>query len=163
MCARGLCGAHYQRQIKGKPLDVPVRVRRSNEPHWCVLEGCERRSRRASGLCDMHHRRWVVRGRPVDHASLGGERRQRGPKVVRRCDRDGYVLILRRDGQWEREHRAVMEFALGRALAPDETVHHRNGVRDDNRAENLELCVHIHPPGQRVCDLVEFARAVLLR
>lgn len=37
------------------------------------------------------------------------------------------------------EHILVMEERLGRYLYADETIHHRNGVRDDNRMENLEL------------------------
>ena len=56
-----------------------------------------------------------------------------------------------------------MEEMLGRNLLPGENVHHRNGVRDDNRPENLELWTTPQPAGIRAGDAVAWAREVLAR
>ena len=63
----------------------------------------------------------------------------------------GYIQIKTENG-WEMEHRVVMEKDIGRKLLPEETVHHRDGVRSNNALENLELWTRNHPIGVRFED-----------
>jgi hypothetical protein len=81
-----------------------------------------------------------------------------------RSIKDGYVYL---SGQQDHpnavsgkiaEHVLIMSEIIGRPLLPHETVHHKNGIRDDNRPSNLELWSRSQPAGQRVADKLEWAR-----
>ena len=72
-----------------------------------------------------------------------------------------YPRIKSDCGKWTDHHRYVMEKHVGRPLLKHEHVHHINGIRDDNRLENLELWSKSHPAGQRVIDKIRWAEDLL--
>lgn len=90
-----------------------------------------------------------------------------GWKGGRRTTKCGYIQVQAPENPnaqksgYVPEHRLIMESMIGRNLYPEETVHHKNGIRDDNRSENLELWNSRQPKGQRVSDLLEWAKEII--
>lgn len=91
---------------------------------------------------------------------------RRKPYLIRdqvsKQQKTGYVQV-EVDGVWVSEHRHVMETMLGRKLVKGESVHHRNGVRNDNRPENLELWTGPIRYGIRAEDALSWAYEIVNR
>lgn len=152
---RDLCWGHIKQlrdtgEMRPKRGATPARI--------CQFDGCDRKHAR-HGWCSQHAYQ-ALTGKPMYPI---GQR----PRVDRSINTHGYAQVFRPDhpnarkAGWVGEHTVVMSEMIGRPLLPHENVHHINGVRDDNRPENLELWSHSQPKGQRVHDKSEWAIQIL--
>ena len=150
---KGLCDLHYRRKRSGTPMDAPRRSYNTQNGK-CSMAGCDRQAR-SRGFCMSHYRRDLERRGgsdcpPRNSAPIGSKRLA-----------NGYVRVKCSTG-WVFEHRMVMEAAIGRPLTADEIVHHRDGDKQNNAIQNLELCSNLRqPPRQRLKDQLAQAQAML--
>ena len=145
-CSTGTVKHHLRRQgIDARPLkkiDWPVEQMR----HWyevdrLTLQQIADRLGEKQKVVNKVAKRHGFQMRRTGPESGEGHPEWKGGRIV---NKDGYIQVYMpehpgRKGKYVLEHRLVMEKHLGRYLLPNEVVHHKNGVKDDNRIENLEV------------------------
>ena len=151
--SKRLCGMHDNRMRRHGSLETPVRVRKMKETCQVISDGRQcPKPEQARGMCQMHYRRWSLYNdvnqvyRPKNENLQKRYVRVLAPGHPNSTTR-GFIL----------EHRLIMSEMIGRPLRDFENVHHKNGDRQDNRPENLELWNKSQPAGQRVEDKINWA------
>jgi hypothetical protein len=159
-CSRA-CGWIGKRKTEGRPCIVcgkPVPT------VWVARSGRTPRTEgRRNTICSPECRSAfkvaeLARLKPIDSRQITKRVERRTGyirlHIPRTPDRKGYDIL---------EHRYVMEQMLGRPLTSEETVHHVNGQRTDNRPTNLSLRSGRHGPGGDVPGMIRWAHEFIAR
>lgn len=157
-CSRNCAACSSLRRKKGLPLTPYIKNCLVCEKEFRVINF--RTKLYCGGACKKLGSSRVGKGDPVT-----GPRKRAKPGTGY-VNKHGYRLVPFTHPITGRpcstyEQVVVMSKYLGRRLKKHERVHHKNGIRSDNRIENLELWSHSHPYGQRVEDKLQWCKEFL--
>lgn len=150
--AKGFCQGHYTRHIKGKDLYSPP-LKRRKIADFCTVPGCGGKHS-GRGFCAFHYQRHV-KNIDFDRPKKRYIAAKSFEDVYWYTNNHGYI-VGNLNAKLVQQHRVIWEMHHGRKLKPFENIHHKNGIRTDNRIENLELWTKSQPSGQRPEDLVDW-------
>jgi hypothetical protein len=130
----GLKGKHLRIWLPCKVCGVPRWTARSVPGEMCMRCGIKS----------------VVRSGSASHMWKGGINLTKGYVEVLLKPDDFFFSMTNGEG-YVMQHRLVMAKHIGRCLQKWELVHHKNGIKDDNRIENLELVLRNAHYGKIKC------------
>ena len=153
---KNLCSKHYLRLRVHGDASIVLKKGKPINTTKCLVDECSKLFY-AKNLCEKHYRKLLKYGDP------NFETKEKGLGIISHGYRKIYKPKHPNSNSWGyiAEHRYVMSEKLGRPLSPNEYIHHKNGNRLDNKLENLELWVISQPSGQRVEDLITWAKEIL--
>lgn len=152
----------HRKEMDRRKTDPIYRAKRNKREH-------ERRQRKRNTQLEIrekHNASQKARYRKKNNI-LTDEDLKCAPKGSGTISKHGYRQIIKKGhpNSWRTggifEHVFIMSEHLGRALRKGETVHHKNGIKHDNRIENLELWSNSHPYGQRIEDKIGWCKEFL--
>ena len=147
--AKTYCGVHYSRHLRG--IDLYKAINKNSRNEICLVENCTMPNR-CGGYCSFHYQR-KKRGKNLHDPKFISNKTGLIENIKWSKTKHGYLRGAYKYKQHQ-QHRLFWELHYGRELKPFEQIHHKNGIRDDNRIENLELWTKPQPAGQRPEDLV---------
>jgi len=145
---------------RGDPY-VPVRCGSCGRERMILLNNATREE--FNGICRVctHGESWedeiLPNGSIVFWSRRGGRVTKHGYIYVKVYPGHPFYESMANSLGYIAEHRLVMAEHLGRPLLSTEVVHHKNGIKTDNRIENLELFVSFQNMAQR------FRTGILIR